>query len=150
LGELKKWLETPLGWAKANMMYDLADGPPPSGSLQESIFLIIAKRRQEAVFFQGKMLMEAMLAPHVEDAVKMMSKSYEAFKDSMLPFLAGETSRASKKTRELLKHWTGRGPMRVRVIAPPKDNTISSALKRGAERIRQSEESRRKVPHKRI
>lgn len=113
--------------------------------------MIIAKRRQEATFYQAKMMMEAILAPHIEGAGALAAKSYEAFKDSMLPFLAGESKKATKQTKELLKHWAEKGPMRVKAMWKPRDATsMFSKLKRGAEKVKQQEEQRRRNPHKRI
>jgi len=133
------------------MLYDLADSPPPRRSLQESVFLVIAKRRQEAQFFSAKMLMEAVLAPHIKDGGDVLGKTYEAFKDSMFPFLSGSAKREAKKNKEMLDHWANKGPMRVKALWRPKDSSgLISKLKRGAERVKQSEEQRRKAPHKRI
>jgi len=133
------------------MLYDLADGPPPPGSLVESVFLVIAKRRQEAQFFQAKMIMEASLAAHVEKGGEILDKTYRAFKDSMFPFLAGSEKREAKKQKKLLDSWTKGGPMKVKPLWRPKDSSaLISKLKRGAERTKQDEELRRRVPHKRI
>jgi hypothetical protein len=133
------------------MLYDLSDGPPPPGSLLESVFLLIAKRRQEAQFFATKILMEAAIIPHVKDQGDVLAKTYEAYRDAMFPFLAGETKRAAKSTKKQLEQWTKTGPLRVRPLWRPQDSSgLISRLKRGAAKVEQQEAERRKVPHKRI
>ena len=42
----KKWLDTPLGWARANVFYDKLLHPPEPGTLVEMLCLIIWKARQ--------------------------------------------------------------------------------------------------------
>lgn len=44
-GDLGKWIGTPLGWARANLLYDMHKGPPKHGSLAEAALLIIWKAR---------------------------------------------------------------------------------------------------------
>lgn len=38
-------MNTPLGWARANVLYDCAKQPPKYGSLTEAVFLLVWKSR---------------------------------------------------------------------------------------------------------
>ena len=44
-GGAGKWLNTPLGWARANVLYDCASQPPKYGSLTEAVFLLVYRSR---------------------------------------------------------------------------------------------------------
>ena len=65
-----------MGWARANMLYDLYGRPPPAGSLLESVFMVLAKRRQEQELLRTRVLVEAVLAPHVEKKGPGLSEAF--------------------------------------------------------------------------
>ena len=44
-GSAGKWLNTPLGWARANVLYDCAKQPPKYGSLMEIVLLLVYNSR---------------------------------------------------------------------------------------------------------
>lgn len=141
---------TPVGWAKAHMLYDLAEGPPEPGSLLESILTIVAKRRQEQAFIQTKLLVEAFIAPHTEGGSTNLSKTFELYKNSAFPFLAGERAKELKQSKQLLEHWTKK-VFRVKPLWRAKENMgIVSKLRRGADQVKKAEDLRRQVRHTRI
>jgi hypothetical protein len=44
-GSPGKWLNTPLGWARANVLYDCSKQPPKHGSLMEVVLLMVFNSR---------------------------------------------------------------------------------------------------------
>lgn len=132
------------------MLYDTAGGPPEPGSLLESVFLLMAKKRREAEFFRTKLLVEAMLAPHAEDSGGL-NKALDAYRAAMFPFLESEQEREAAETKKLLDHWVSRKAFRVKPLWRASDSRgIVSRLRRGAERVKMIEESRKRTRHRRI
>ena len=99
------------------MLYDLADGPPEPGTLLESLFILVTKRRMEAQYLGTRVLMEAVLAPHVKE--NTLSKTNKMYLDSMFPHLRKDRKDKDVSAKEALKHWTSRGPMRVTALDSP-------------------------------
>jgi hypothetical protein len=143
-----------MGWAQSTMLYDLTSEPPRSGSLLESlfrsIFVLIAKRRQESEYYKTKLLAAAALAPHSDDGGKAVSKAFEQYQLSMFPFLEEETKKTDRDSKKLLKHWTNK-IFKIRPLWRAKEHKhIVSKLRRGAEQVRKAEALRRKTRHRRI
>lgn len=131
------------------MMYDLAAEPPPSGSLLESLFLIVAKRRQEAQFLSTKLILEGVREAHVEQSG--VADTFKAYLDAMFPYLEAETVSADEDAKKMLDKWTSKVALRVKPIWRAQDNKgLVSKLRRGAERVKQGEALRRKYRHRRI
>lgn len=132
------------------MLYDLAAGPPKPGTLLESLFVLMAKRRQEAEYYKTKVLMIASLADKMEGGGKMLDEAMEVYRDTLFPFLKDEKKQQDKEHKEVLKQWT-RHVLKIRPLWRAQDNrAVVSKLRRGAERTKQSEELRRKKLHRRI
>jgi hypothetical protein len=132
------------------MLYDLASGPPKPGTLLESLFVLMAKRRQEAEYFKTKVLMIASLADKLEEGGKMLDEAMEVYRNNLFPFLGDEKKKQDKEHKEVLKQWT-KYALKIRPLWRAQDNrAIVSKLRRGAERTKQSEDLRRKKVHRRI
>jgi len=99
------------------MLYDLADGPPEPGTLLESLFILIAKRRMEAQYLGTRMLMEAILAPHVKE--NKLADASKMYLSSLFPHLYKETKDKDQMAKEAMKHWVARGPMKVTALDSP-------------------------------
>lgn len=131
------------------MLYDLADSPPLPGSLLESLFLIVTKRRQELEFLQTRLLIEAIREPNLEKSG--VKDSFQNYLEAAFPYLERERRKEGDEAREMLKKWTDQGALRVRPLWRGKENRgVLSKLRKGAERVRQSEELRRKYRHRRL
>lgn len=141
-----------MGWARAQMLYDLADGPPLPGSPLESVYLLTAKRRQEAELRRTEALAMAAAAPHLKEGGKLLSDALAEYRKVLMPFL--EASEKSKEVdqKELLKHWTDKRAFKVRPLSPfgGDHQKVVSKLRRGAERVKAAENLRRVKPHRRI
>jgi hypothetical protein len=133
------------------MLYDLAQTPPESGSLLESVFLVLSKRRQEQQFLALRVLVEAALAPHLEGKSKI-SETFGDFVDAMFPYLKKETTKGESLEREALKQWTGHRAFRVKPLWQSKDQPrrFRSSLQRGKEKIAERERMQREGIMRRI
>jgi hypothetical protein len=141
-----------MGWARAQMLYDLADGPPLPGSPLESIYLLTAKRRQEAELRKTEALAMAAAAPHLKDGGKLLSDALAEYRNVLMPFLAAGEKSKEADHRALLEHWTEKRAFVVRPLSPygGDHKKVVSKLRRGVERVRAAENLRRVKPHRRI
>lgn len=140
-----------MGWAVSAMLYDQSSAPPPSGSLLESVFILLAKRRQEAEYYKTKLLVAAQLAPHSEkEGAKMLTDAWDDYRDAIFPFLAGQRVKKDVEAKKVLDWW-GKRMLKIRPLWRVHERRgIVSKLRRGVERVRKSEALRRKQPHRRI
>jgi len=132
------------------MLYDQAAGPPASGSLLESVFVLLAKTQKETEYYKTKLLVAATLAPHVKEGDKTLGTAWDDYRSSIFPFLAKQKGKKDIEAKKLL-NWWGQRMMKIRPLWRPKDSKgLVSKLKRGQERVRNAEESRKSRPHRRI
>lgn len=132
------------------MLYDTAAGPPRPGSLLESVFVLMAKRKQEAEYFKTKTLILANLATSSETAGKLLEETLENYRHSLFPFLAEEKKKQDVDSKKLLKHWTNK-VLKVRPLWRAQEHKgVVSKLRKGAERVKQAEKLRRARSHHRI
>ena len=109
-------MKTPLGWARANMMYDLLDKPPKTGSVLEALCLMVQMRRQIIRLYGMHTVVQAVRASE-DDSGEAVQESFSRYRDSVLPFLKEEVDREHKNLVRALKEEAARGPMMVRRIA---------------------------------
>lgn len=133
------------------MLYDLSQAPPEPGSLLESAFLVLTKRRQEQEFLRTRVLAEATLAPHLEGDSKI-SETFDDYMNSMFPYLRHQTTRSETDMKKALKQWTGRTAFKVKPLWQASDSPkrFRSSLQRGKEKIAKMEELRRSGVLRRI
>ena len=67
-----KWLETPLGWARANIIYDKKQGLPVYGTLEEVMFMLVWQKRR---------VLHAMHTRAVAQSALGGKEAEEAYKD---------------------------------------------------------------------
>lgn len=136
------------------MLYDLYGAPPPPGSLLESVFMILSKRRQEQELLRTRVLVEAMLAPHVEKKGSTLSEAFGDYADTLFPFLRHKRTKSSEDAKKALKQWTDRHALRVKPIwnamkdGPAKK--MQSRLRKGADRVAKLEHERKGKRSRRI
>jgi hypothetical protein len=134
------------------MTYDLADEPPPLGSLLESVFLLTVKRRQEADWHKTRALIAAVLAPNVEEGGKALKEALDLYTDCLFPFLGATKKNDEDKYKKVLKRWTEDiTAMKIRPLGTLEDRRkLSSKLQRGSNSVKAAEELRRAKKHERI
>jgi hypothetical protein len=133
------------------MLYDLAGGPPAPGSLLESVFLLTAKRRQEAEYYKTSALIAGNLAAAGGDA-SVLKDALMSYRDSVFPFLSAAKVKEAEETKETLKKWTQDiTAMKIKPLWRAHDHkALVSKLRKGKEKVVQLEEERRKRRHRRI
>lgn len=141
-----------MGWARAQMLYDLADGPPLPGSSLESVYLLTAKRRQEAELRKTEALAMAAAAPHLKEGGKLLSDALAEYRRALMPFLSKSEKSKEVDQKALLKHWAEKRVFKVRPLSPHGGDhrKVVSKLRKGAERVQAAENLRRVKPHRRI
>jgi hypothetical protein len=132
------------------MLYDQAAEPPTPGSLLESVFVLMALRKQEVEYYRTKLMVASQVASHSEEGANMLSKAWDDYRDAVFPFLAKQKSKADEESKRVLDWW-GKRMLKIKPIWRAQDHRpIISNLKRGQERVRRAEELRRMKPHRRI
>lgn len=132
------------------MMYDLAEAPPQPGSLLESVFRIVSKRRQEAQFYQTKAIIAAVLTT-ASDNTKTLEEALDDYKNALFPFLEGEKAKETAVAKDALRQWAERVAFKVKPLWRANEQKgFISRLRKGAERVKRLEEGRRRTRHRRI
>ena len=66
-----KWLETPLGWARANIIYDKSPDLPGYGTLEEVLFMLVWQKRRVIHAMQTRAVVQSSLGgKEAEEAYK--------------------------------------------------------------------------------
>jgi len=125
------------------MLYDLSQAPPEPGSLLESVFLVLTKRRQEQEFLRTRVLVEATLAPHLEGKSKI-SETFGDYMNAMFPYLQHQVPEKEGLMKQALKQWAGHRGFKVKPLWQTKDTPahFRSALSRGREKVEERERMR--------
>jgi len=133
------------------MLYDLAQAPPEPGSLLESVFLVLSKRRQEQEFLKTRVMVESTLAPHLEGESKI-SETFSDYMNAMFPYLKHQGQDKDRDMKKALKQWTDRTAFKVKPLWEAKDKParFRSSLKRGQERVAERERLRKTGMARRI
>lgn len=121
------------------MLYDLSQAPPERGSLLESVFLVLSKRRMEAEVLRTRVLVEATLAPHLEGKTKL-PELFNDYVETMFPFFKGQKGATEKLMREALKQWTSKGNLRVkRMPSTQSYQKFKSSIERTKKKVQEWE-----------
>ena len=132
------------------MLYDQSSALPHPGSPLESIFILLAKRKQETEYYRTKLLVAASLAPHSEEGAKMLTDAWDSYRESTFPFLAGQKVKKDVEAKEVL-NWWGKRMLKIRPLWRANENRgVVSKLRKGMERVKASEHERRRYQHRRI
>lgn len=89
-----KWLRTPLGWTRAQLVYDKLSGPPSYGTLLEAMCVLVHRYRQKLELLGARAQAQAALGGEAAE---------EAFKDFSNFVSRVETEDNTRKMRERLK-----------------------------------------------
>lgn len=130
------------------MLYDQYGRVPKRGSLTESLFSLIAKRRLDQEYYRTKVVVEAVLAPHVKES--KVADAFDDFSSSVFPFLRKNKISRDQAAKQELGRWVGRGIKIKEFVHPKVAEKYKSRLKLGAEAVRKAEEQRKAIAHRRI
>lgn len=122
---------TPLGWARANMMYDMLREPPPPGSPLESMMILLWRMREDIRYHHSRVLVQSSIDP---DDGKATKDAWAEYTDVFYPYLKEKRRRDDKAALKFLMSEVKKGAFRVRPIAPLHRSKIRERTKRNARR----------------
>ena len=99
-----------MGWARANLFYDLLAAPPEPGSLQEALCILVFRYRQEQRFYE--------VLSRLQPAGKEREESFDKYKASLFPYVFKSARDTRDATKEALARAFALGPI---LIKPLKD-----------------------------
>ena len=123
-------MTTPLGWARANLIYEKEPRPKP-GSLVEVVFLLVFFMRQRTLFQKTRVLAQAAIDHKGEETLK-------AFKDlqkEMFPYERRTKMAEYARQAEVLHRWVGAGALQMTPQHLPRKGGTPE-LARGAAALR--------------
>lgn len=88
------------------MLYDMRQGPPPPGSLQEVVCALVQQSRREQ-----DLLRTMLLVPTVEP--KQRAELLEAYKHALAPYLAAEQGRLVDRMKAMSDNAFRQGPIYI-------------------------------------
>ena len=122
-------MKTPLGWARANMMYDMMEKPPKPGSVLEALCLMIQMRRQLIQLYSMHTVVQAVRTAQ-DDSAETVQDSFKRYQDALMPFLQDEVDREKEEIIQALKYETKRGPLRIKALVSDRESQLRSKLKK--------------------
>ena len=105
---------TPLGWARANIVYDMQHEPPPPGSPLESIMILVWQMRQDIEYYGNRVLVQAAI--EIKDGGKAASEAWQKFTDVFYPHVKGKRDRGDKAALASLMREVAKGGLKVRPL----------------------------------
>jgi len=102
-----KWLETPEGWAQANLLLATLREPPPRGSVQSYVLQALLIRKDQIEFLKVRALIQATVNKEAAD------KALSEYRDAQLPYLPKvQKDDRSMHIKKLMEE-VGRGEMSI-------------------------------------
>ena len=105
---------TPLGWARANIVYDMQHEPPPPGSPLESVIILVWQMRQDIEFYSTRALVQAAL--DIEDKGKAVQEAWKAYSDAFYPHVKNKRDFGDKAALATLMREVKKGGLKVRPV----------------------------------
>lgn len=105
-------MNTPAGWARANLMLRTLQAPPRPGSLQEWLLILLLDRLEDIEHARFRALAQIVLVSGAEK----QDAGIEAFEDYMkiaFPSLEGRKKAKAEEAYDALRSWIAEGPLKV-------------------------------------
>jgi hypothetical protein len=112
---------TPLGWARANLIYDSLERPPKPGSILEAVCLMVQMRREVTQFYSVFAMVQAIISASDEGSGDVVNKAFSSYRDSLMPFLKNQMKDEQKRIKDFLSQEVLRGPLKVQPMASTVD-----------------------------
>ena len=107
-------MRTPEGWARANLLLQTLQAPPPSGSLQESVLILLLMRLESIEHAKFRALAQIELDP------KAGVEAFDEYMKMAFPYLDAIKRRDQQDLMEHLKKEVARGAIQVTPVMPTK------------------------------
>jgi hypothetical protein len=101
-------LTTPLGWARAHLIYEKEPRPKP-GSLVEVVFLLVFFMRQRMKFQETRVLAQAAIDQKGEETLK----AFESFRKTVFPYDRSAKMQEYAKQMDVLHRWVQGGALQL-------------------------------------
>jgi len=106
----KKWLTTPEGWARANILFQTLREPPPRGSVRESLLRLLVMQKEEAEHAKFRALAQLLVDKEAG------AKAFEEYFDAAFPHIKKEMQETDMSLAKFLHREVERGGLAVRRI----------------------------------
>jgi hypothetical protein len=123
---------TPLGWARANIMYDAMRDVPPPGSPMESVMILVWQMRQEIDFYTVRAIIQSE-ADDSKDG-KPTQDAWKAVVDAFYPYMKEQRRKSDLAAMNFLKREVARGAFRIRPLVPVVKSRLAQRRKKTYER----------------
>ena len=94
--------------------------------------MVVAHRRQLLEVYKTKVLVQAALAPHMEEGgSKALQESMNKYLEAALPYLQDKTKEEREESKAQLERWVRAGPMKIVPMMPTMsrgERALSAAL----------------------
>lgn len=107
---------TPLGWARANIVYDMQHEPPPPGSPMESVMILVWQMRQDIEYYGTRALVQAAI--DIQDGGKAADEAWKKYTDAFYPHVKGRREMGDKAALAMLMREVKKGGLKVRPLQP--------------------------------
>jgi acyl transferase domain-containing protein len=95
---------TPLGWSRANLLYDSLTEPPEPGSLREVVLTLVQQARVEQDFNRTMVL--------IAKDPEMLQSAVEGYTKAMFPYASGFTKEeVTNEMRGIMERIHAEGPI---------------------------------------
>jgi len=108
-------VNTPLGWARANFIYEKEDRPVP-GSLVEVIFIIVFFMKQRIQFQRTRVDVQAALDQEGKETLR----AFEDFRKAVFPYERRMALQKFAEEKKVLEKWVTDGPVSVTPMFLPR------------------------------
>lgn len=105
-------MKTPEGWARATLLLKTLQAPPPAGSLQESVLILLLMRLESIEHAKFRALAQVQIDP---------KEGVDAFEDYMkiaFPYLDALKRRDRQEFLEILKKEVSKGALQITPVMP--------------------------------
>lgn len=125
-----------MGWARANVLYELLDKPPKPGTPLESLILMVWQMREMIRLRETRAITQAILSAgsEREEMHKAAMDAWDNFVDEFMPYQRGKRKRQDHTAVNFLKEEVARGPLRVVPLVQlgkPRSRLKSKEVRRG-------------------
>jgi len=128
-----------MGWAKANIMFELCRELPEQGTPTEIMFLLLWRMRQDIELAKQRAMIQALIGQEGAEQEKT-SKAFDDLREAFFPFDKKERGHEIKKAREYLLREISKGPLSVTPMIDLDLKKNAGKLSRGAARMAQKAE----------
>jgi len=123
-------MSTPLGWARANLIFEKEPRPKP-GSLVELIFLLVFFAKQRAKFTEVRAQTQAAIDTEGDAS----AKAFDDFQKAFFPYDRKRRMEEYAEQQNQMARWVGGGP--VGITPTMLQQGSSPQVARGAQALRE-------------